>query len=178
MQSKLCGASEPMLSHDFTVMEASKLTFDMIADVHCRCIGNIAGDNPQFRDSILTIDDILPSLVRLLQGGPAVSLVRNVVWVMSNLVRGKPRVAWGHAAPFIPVLAQLISASTDEEVLTDAAWALSYISDGEDERGAAVVAAGVIPRLVSLASASATYRVRFACSVFYQSIADKNDCSF
>lgn len=49
----------------------------------------------------------------------------------------------------LPILARLIL-STDEEVLTDACWALSYLSDGTNDKIQAVIEAGVCPRLVEL----------------------------
>jgi hypothetical protein len=49
----------------------------------------------------------------------------------------------------LPVLARLLH-SGDDEVQTDASWALSYVSDGANERVQAVVEAGVAPRLVEL----------------------------
>lgn len=49
----------------------------------------------------------------------------------------------------MPVLQQLIHMN-DEEVLTDACWALSYLSDGPNDKIQAVIEAGVCPRLVEL----------------------------
>ncbi|XP_016498232.1 importin subunit alpha-4-like isoform X1 [Nicotiana tabacum] len=51
--------------------------------------------------------------------------------------------------PALPVLQQLIHMN-DEEVLTDACWALSYLSDGPNDKIQAVIEAGVCPRLVEL----------------------------
>lgn len=51
--------------------------------------------------------------------------------------------------PALPALQQLIH-SSDEEVLTDACWALSYLSDGTNDKIQAVIDASVCPRLVEL----------------------------
>ncbi|MCI24881.1 importin subunit alpha-1-like, partial [Trifolium medium] len=51
--------------------------------------------------------------------------------------------------PALPALAQLIH-SNDEEVLTDACWALSYLSDGANDKIQGVIDAGVCSRLVEL----------------------------
>ncbi|RVW71688.1 Importin subunit alpha-1a [Vitis vinifera] len=51
--------------------------------------------------------------------------------------------------PALPALGRLIH-SNDEDVLTDACWALSYLSDGTNDKVQAVIEAGVCPRLVEL----------------------------
>ncbi|CAN6895337.1 unnamed protein product, partial [Brassica oleracea] len=53
--------------------------------------------------------------------------------------------------PALPVLRQLIYLN-DEEVLTHACWALSYLSNGPNDKIQAVIQAGVCPRLVELLS--------------------------
>ena len=49
----------------------------------------------------------------------------------------------------LPALAHLIQ-QPDKEVVSDACWALSYLTDGSTERIQAVVDSGVVQRLVDL----------------------------
>jgi importin subunit alpha-6/7 len=58
-------------------------------------------------------------------------------------------VTWLQTKQALPTLARLIS-SQDEEVLTDACWALSYLSDGTNDKIQEVIQAGVCRRLVEL----------------------------
>jgi len=66
-----------------------------------------------------------------------------------NLLIGKPAPSFETVRPALPLLARLLYAS-DMETITDACWALSYISDGPNDRIQAVLNAGVAPRLVEL----------------------------
>lgn len=49
----------------------------------------------------------------------------------------------------LPLLGRLIF-STDSETVTDACWALSYLSDGPNDHIATVLSSGVAPRIVEL----------------------------
>ena len=65
-----------------------------------------------------------------------VSMLRSGTWTLSNLcrgMRGKPQPTFDLVRPALPTLAQLIY-SPDDDVLTDACWALSYLSDGPNEK--------------------------------------------
>merc|ERR1719171_828815 len=78
-------------------------------------------------------------------------MTRNATWALSNLCRGKPAPPLEWIAAAFGTLASLIY-NADVEVLTDACWALSYLSDGPNERIAAVIQAGVCRRIVELLS--------------------------
>jgi hypothetical protein len=111
-------------------------------------IGNIAGDSPQCRDFVLQ-NGVMGPLLQNLMESTKISMLRNATWTLSNLCRGKPQPPFDWVKPALPTLARLIF-SADEEVLTDACWALSYLSDGSNDKIQAVIEAGVCRRLVEL----------------------------
>lgn len=114
-------------------------------------VGNIAGDCPRLRDIVLasgaadSVINMIESTAQLGQIGP----LRNAVWALSNMVRGKPQPSATHVAKFVPVLARLLLVP-DEEVHVDTCWALSYATDGGDDRIDMVVGANTVGSLMSI----------------------------
>eukprot|EP00049_Salpingoeca_infusionum_P019365 m.361567 g.361567 ORF g.361567 m.361567 type:complete len:533 (-) comp19687_c0_seq1:960-2558(-) len=98
------------------------------------CLSNIAGDGATLRDAVLEAN-ILEPLFTLLsdQESLPISLIRNATWTLSNLCRGKPRPQYNEMTLhyMIQCLVSLIY-HDDQEVMTDALWALGYLSDCED----------------------------------------------
>ncbi|KAG6532156.1 importin subunit alpha-1b-like [Zingiber officinale] len=111
-------------------------------------LGNVAGDSPRCRDLVLGNGALLP-LLQQLNEHAKLSMLRNATWTLSNFCRGKPPPVFEQVKPALPALERLIHLA-DEEVLTDACWALSYLSDGTNDKIQAVLEAGVCPRLVEL----------------------------
>ena len=98
---------------------------------------------------MLTSGALQPLLANLAQ--PAtLTLLRNCTWSLSNFCRGKPQPSLRVIGSAIPVLANLLRSNIDDETMVDVAWALSYISDGDNDRIQAVVNEGVIPMLVAM----------------------------
>lgn len=60
-----------------------------------------------------------------------------------------PRPHDSQISPALTVLTKLIY-SLDDEVLIDACWAISYLSDGSSDKIQAVIESGVVRRLVDL----------------------------
>lgn len=131
-------------------------------------LGNIAGDSPKCRDYVLQQGALRP-LLALLNEHHKISMVRNATWTLSNFCRGKnPQPSWElvssdtwhgdrtladacsmQISPALSVLTKLVF-SLDDEVLIDACWALSYLSDGSNDKIQAVIESGVVRRLVEL----------------------------
>jgi hypothetical protein len=79
-----------------------------------------------------------------------ISMIRNATWSLSNLCRGKPQPKFEQISSVLPMLSKLIMMD-DVEIITDATWALSYISDDTGSTNVkiqAVIDSGVLPRLV------------------------------
>merc|ERR1719510_398080 len=114
-------------------------------------LGNIAGDSPECRNLVLEAG-ILQPLLALCSENSKITLLRNATWTLSNLCRGKPQVPFEAIKSCLPTLSQLLYVQ-DEEVLTDACWAFSYISDDmgpQNEKISEVIKCGAVPRLTHL----------------------------
>jgi len=114
-------------------------------------LGNIAGDSTECRNMVLGAG-ILEPLLQLCNQDSKLTLLRNATWTLSNLCRGKPQVPFEAIKNTLPVLSQLLF-HTDNDVLTDACWAFSYISDDigpYNEKISAVIQSGAVPRLINL----------------------------
>ncbi|CAK9292458.1 unnamed protein product [Gordionus sp. m RMFG-2023] len=97
-------------------------------------LGNIAGDSPECRDLVLNTN-CLPTILEILMNPKTrLSMQRNSTWALSNLCRGKdPPPSPEKVNACLGVLTAL-TCNEDADVVTDACWALSYLSDGLNER--------------------------------------------
>lgn len=113
------------------------------------CLGNIAGDSTELRDYLLQQGALAPLLANIAQPH-SVTLLRNCVWSLSNFCRGKPQPKLDIIRPALPILGQVINSQVDQDAMIDAAWAISYITDGNDERIQPIIDLGVLPTLVKM----------------------------
>lgn len=113
------------------------------------CLGNIAGEGPDFRDQVLQ-ESAIDSLLENLNKPYNMSLLENVVWTISNLCRGTPPPAASTTGSIAYPLVSYLDKPISEGATVDMLWALSYLSNGDDKRIESVIATGVTNKLVCL----------------------------
>ncbi|GFX63555.1 importin subunit alpha-5 [Trichonephila clavipes] len=120
-----------------------------VAEQAVWAIGNIAGDGPELRDLVLKYN-VVPALKKLLTTDITTQFRRNIAWTMSNLCRNKnPPPPFEIVRELLPTFAEMI-VHPDVEVVTDALWAISYLTDASNDKIQEVIDAGVVPRLCEL----------------------------
>ncbi|KAH8869110.1 Importin subunit alpha-4 [Schistosoma japonicum] len=123
-------------------------------------LGNIIGDGPVLRDYVIKLDVIKP-LLKLLTPNIPINFLRNVTWVMVNLCRNKdPPPPASAIRELLPALLYLIK-HTDDSILVDTVWAISYLTDGGNDQIEMVINAEIVPHLVPLLSHS-SFKVQTA----------------
>ncbi|CAL0309266.1 unnamed protein product [Lupinus luteus] len=121
---------------------------DRVREQAVWALGNVAGDSPTYRDLVLNYGAMIPLLAQLNENAK-ISMLRNATWTLSNFCRGRPPPPIEQVKLALPTLECLIHCN-DGEVLKDACWALSYLSDGTNDKIQEVIEAGVCSRLVEL----------------------------
>lgn len=133
------------------LIEMLKSPSEECVDQSIWALGNLAGESTECRDACLEMG-AMPEVLRILTApNRALGTVRNAVWTASNLCRGRPQPSLEMVGMAAPVLANLLNHS-DFTVVVDAAWGLSYISDGPADRVQVLIEANVIHRIVELLS--------------------------
>ena len=113
-------------------------------------LGNIAGDSHKIRDLVINEGAIAPISDILDRAQPGSSFVGNASWTLSNLCRGRPAPQFARVGRAISSLSKVLIENDVEDILVDVCWAMSYLSDGGEERIPEILRTGVLPRLVQL----------------------------
>lgn len=130
---------------------------EKVADQAIWALGNIAGDSPVFRNLVLECN-ILNNLLTL--AGHITSnyennihRIRNIAWTCTNLCRNRyPPTEMRYIEHILPLINQLMLIP-DTQVVTDALWGLSYVTDCPVDRVNKVIELKMHVTLISMLAA-------------------------
>jgi hypothetical protein len=127
------------------LLDTSQVWLQDLKDQACWAVGNVAGEGSRYRDILLSVPGLVGAVAtRCSSPGTDVVHRRNALWTVSNLCRGKPPPPLEKIGPVLQHLKIVFETVTDEASLVDALWAVSYISDGSNDRIQAVIDSGVL----------------------------------
>jgi len=115
-------------------------------------LGNIAVDRAVFRDRILANGALQPLLKVFEDPNLPQHVIKHGTWAISSLCRGGPLPPLEKVRSAIPTLCKIIYTQTDVDTLSDAAWALSYLSRTDDAAQDLTNCPGAVSAFVSLLS--------------------------
>eukprot|EP00246_Nothoceros_aenigmaticus_P002922 TRINITY_DN13849_c0_g1_i2.p1 TRINITY_DN13849_c0_g1~~TRINITY_DN13849_c0_g1_i2.p1 ORF type:complete len:548 (-),score=94.74 TRINITY_DN13849_c0_g1_i2:371-2014(-) len=120
-----------------------------IAEQCVWAMGNCAGDSSSLRDSLLHQGALLP--MYHLMGARQMSLAKTSCWAMSNLIKGPNPTAAIDLMKLNSTSNMLINyiATGDEELATEAAWVLVYLTSMSENNSDLLVKSGLFPPLVT-----------------------------
>jgi hypothetical protein len=123
---------------------------ESIRELMALTVANLAKSGRAPRDLLLA-QNAMRLVMEAITANPNNSLptLRKLAWAMSNLCRHKPVPPLEAVVPALPVCYHLMQHS-DTDVQDAACWAVSYISDGPQERILACQNAGLIPLVLEL----------------------------
>ncbi|PAV76145.1 hypothetical protein WR25_23445 [Diploscapter pachys] len=128
-----------------------------VAEQALWAVANIAGDSSQLRDLVIECRGLeaMLEIARHIDSIP-LSFARTLSWAFSNICRHKNPSASLEALRLIcQALPSLLNYS-DKQVRHDALWAVSYLTDGNDEQISLSVSSGVIDIIFSTLQSSDT----------------------
>ena len=113
-------------------------------------LGNIAGDSIISRNQIIAAGTV-ELIVKKIEKTATIQAehLGNMVWLMSNLMRGKPTPGRDVTESIMGILPTLLN-SPCEGVLVDACWCASYLSDGDTSGIQAIIDKNLTGRILEL----------------------------
>uniref|UniRef100_A0A914YT35 Importin subunit alpha n=1 Tax=Panagrolaimus superbus TaxID=310955 RepID=A0A914YT35_9BILA len=135
-----CGATQGLI-------KTAYIEDDALAEQCFWGVANIIGDCAQLRDHAIECGflDVFTHYVTKKLSTIKISFVRTLAWVCTNLCRHKqPQISIKHVALILPFIKKFLEFN-DPATQQDSCWALSYLSDSNDENLDLIAKADILP---------------------------------
>lgn len=115
-------------------------------------LGNIAGDGPELRDYLISVD-FLPRLHYLIESTVPLTLIRRIAWVLVNLCRHAEVPPVPHVFNDIIIAIKSLIDHKDYNILLNTVWAIMYLSNTKNDQILdRVVDNGLLQKIIPLLS--------------------------
>lgn len=103
-------------------------------------LGNIAGDCDEYREIILKSNGFSFIVSFAKSNYDKIGVVKNCIWCLSNLCRNQQKLPglFQYIQPHLKFLQQMLSCNVPE-VISDACWAFSFLTEAEPEQKKTVI---------------------------------------
>ena len=129
--------------------------------------GNLAAESIRVRN-LVNAEDVVKRIVALtleqthilkdssVKSSDTLRHVQSLAWTIFNCSSAKPYPDFAMAKLFLPGLSALLECDADEETLGSTCWALSCLSDGNNERIQVVLDSGFFPSMMKIMEKDST----------------------
>ncbi|KAJ6253441.1 importin subunit alpha [Anaeramoeba flamelloides] len=104
---------------------------ELVCEQAVWAIGNIAIDRVEYRNDLLLLG-VFPILLEILLNVTNDGFILNILWTLSNLIRGEPHLNFDQIAKTFPVLNNYLY-HKNQKIVNSTVWALSYLSNQQTE---------------------------------------------
>ncbi|KAJ3438311.1 importin alpha [Anaeramoeba flamelloides] len=122
-------------------------------------LANIAGDNMEFRDTVLEDEGIIKRIIKLMQEKEDINIIEYSIWFLTSLCKDSPHPPFELISECIPIFGKYLN-SNDQDVIQLCCLGLNETSDGDDKNVNAVLELNCIPRLIEILKDTSDYNTQ------------------
>lgn len=123
-------------------------------------LANISGDSEELRDTVLeagVLQRVTELALRYLASNGNIKILRNLVWLISNLNRGRYPVPTLENMQKAFFVIERVLQVNDQDMVADAFWCLSYMVDASSDMTDVILKSSVMKRTFDILSSFAAY---------------------
>lgn len=129
------------------ILDLLESPFDNIKDQGLWVLGNITGDKSSYSEIICKYDGV-PRIIKVITESKCDYLLKSATWALGNICKGERAPDFIVIKDAVWVFCDMLQ-KEDEEILQNALWVLSSITECSEESGNMLIAKGVLSKISS-----------------------------